>query len=86
MRQSCLKLFSLMVLASTPALALDKGDAGKLVTSYVCSGCDLRGAHFLGVNLIGANLSGADLTNANLEGAYFCRTVMPSGEENNSGC
>ena len=68
MRQSCLKFFSLLVLASTPAVALEKWDVGKLVASHVCLGCDLRGAHFFGTNLIGANLSGSDLRGIFLAG------------------
>ncbi|MGN6692785.1 MAG: Ig-like domain repeat protein [Aquihabitans sp.] len=63
---------------------------------------DLRGADLTQAHLGGSDLTGADLTDANLAGAdlsspppypqinltgaVFCRTTMPSGEINNSGC
>ena len=65
------------------------------------SGSDLRGANFIGANAFGANFQGADLgdscfvdanlLNAKLDGAdtsdaIFCRTVMPDGTINESGC
>jgi len=34
----------------------------------------------------GADLEGVDLTEANLTRAIFCKTKMPDGTENNSGC
>ena len=37
-------------------------------------------------NLTDANLSFADIEDAILEGTIFCRTTMPDGTENNSGC
>lgn len=66
-----------------------------------CTGCNfsranLRGANLSGANLTKANLSGSCLvdatlsgattTNTNLYNATFCRTVMPDGSTNNSGC
>lgn len=67
-----------------------------------CTGCNvsranLRGVIASGVNFTKANLSGsclvdADFTNAtfakntNLANAIFCRTTMPDGSVNNSGC
>ena len=53
---------------------------------------NLTGAWLSGVNLTDANLTGADLTDAenfntaNTTGAKFCKTVMPDGSTNNSGC
>ena len=67
-----------------------------------CTGCNLsranlRGANLSGANLTKANLSGACLVDATLNGAtisnntnlynaIFCRTIMPDGSPNNSGC
>jgi uncharacterized protein YjbI with pentapeptide repeats len=61
------------------------------------SGAYLTGADLIGGNLTGAYLTDTDLTKANLEGAEnfntadttgtrFCRTIMPDGSTNNSGC
>jgi hypothetical protein len=56
------------------------------------AGADASGANFSGANLGDACLVGAILTGAringstNLGGAIFCRTTMPDGSENNSGC
>jgi hypothetical protein len=65
------------------------------------SGSNLSKANFAGAVVKNANLSkstlseacflGADLTDANLKGAntsgaIFCRTVMPDGSVNDSGC
>jgi Pentapeptide repeats (8 copies) len=52
---------------------------------------DLRNADFSGANLRnadlrGADLSGAKLYKANLRGAKLCRTTMPDGSLDNSGC
>jgi hypothetical protein len=71
-------------------------------TPLNCTGCNasranLRGANLTGANLTKANLSGACLVDANLRGAtitnttnlynaIFCRTTMPDGSVNNSGC
>lgn len=67
-----------------------------------CTGCNvsranLRGVKARGANFAVANLSGsclveADFTGAtfarttNLANAVFCRTIMPDGSLNNSGC
>ena len=62
------------------------------------SGANLTGATLTGADLTGANLTNADLTATNLtdaktffiptsvKGAKFCRTIMPNGSVNNSGC
>ena len=56
------------------------------------TGANLTGAWLSGVNLTDANLTGADLTDAenfntaNTTGAKFCKTIMPDGTTNNSGC
>jgi hypothetical protein len=61
------------------------------------SRANLRGADLTGVNFTRANLSGACLVDAdftgatfanstNLYNAIFCRTTMPDGSVNNSGC
>ena len=61
------------------------------------SDADLTGAQLSGANLSGANLTKANLTKADLEGAHnlntatltgtiFCKTIMPDGSLNKSGC
>ena len=66
------------------------------------TGANLTGSDLSGVKLVNANLtksvmSEANLTEANLKdarhfntsdttGAIFCRTIMPDGSANNSGC
>ncbi len=56
------------------------------------NGADLRGVNFTRANLSGACLVDADFTgatfanNTNLYNAIFCRTIMPDGSPNNSGC
>jgi len=55
------------------------------------SGADLSGAWLEGVDLSGtdlsnANLQGALIKGANLGGAKLCKTTMPSGQIDNSGC
>ena len=37
-------------------------------------------------NLAGANLEGASLRRSRLHGAILCRTVMPDGRTDDSGC
>lgn len=70
--------------------------------SLDCTRCNisranLRAANLSGANLTAANLSGACLVDANLTdaiianntnlyGAIFCRTIVPDGSVNNSGC
>ncbi|MFN8592171.1 MAG: pentapeptide repeat-containing protein [Thermomicrobiales bacterium] len=66
-----------------------------------CAGCNLadanlsrvnaRGANLKGANLgktclVGADLTGANVSGANVKGAIYCRTTMPDGSLNNSGC
>jgi uncharacterized protein YjbI with pentapeptide repeats len=51
----------------------------------------LRETNFTGADLSdavlsSANLKGAVLTGANLKGAKFCKTIMPDGAVNDSGC
>jgi Pentapeptide repeats (8 copies) len=46
----------------------------------------LSGANLSKTCLVDADLTGADLTGANTLGAIFCRTTMPDGSVNNSGC
>lgn len=52
----------------------------KLVEAY------LDMAILLHVNLSGADLTNASLTKVSTNGAVFCKTIMPSGSINNSGC
>lgn len=48
---------------------------------------DLTRANLNASCLVDANLSGATVTNStNLYNAIFCRTIMPDGSTNNSGC
>jgi hypothetical protein len=51
------------------------------------TGADLRGANLSGGCFINANLTEAKLGNSvNLDRAIFCRTTMPDGKIDNSGC
>jgi hypothetical protein len=55
------------------------------------AGADARGAILRSANLGGAcltdaDLAGAKLASANLRGAVLCRTTMPNGTVDNSGC
>ena len=61
------------------------------------TGTDLTKANLWGANLNNANLTDADLIDAilqnaenfntaNTTGAKFCKTIMPDGTTNNSGC
>ncbi|MSQ66155.1 MAG: pentapeptide repeat-containing protein [Limnohabitans sp.] len=55
------------------------------------SGADLSEAVLLNANmkgavLAGANLKGAKMDDAKLDDAKFCKTVMPDGALNDSGC
>jgi hypothetical protein len=43
-------------------------------------------SNFDGACLVDANLTGANLAGANLNTAIFCRTTMPDGRRNDSGC
>ena len=37
-------------------------------------------------NLTGADLTGANLKGVSLDGVIICKTIMPDGMINNSGC
>jgi hypothetical protein len=51
------------------------------------TGADFRGANLSGGCFINANLTGAKLgSSVNLKDAVFCRTTMPDGTIDNSGC
>jgi hypothetical protein len=50
------------------------------------SGAKLNSANLGGACLVDANLTGATTGSANFTGAIFCRTKMPNGTINNSGC
>ena len=65
-------------------------------TAGLSQGTLLR-ANLTGVRLFMLKVTGVDLTEANSEGAgdlnmlqsegaIFCKTIMPDGSENNSGC
>jgi hypothetical protein len=50
-------------------------------------GADFRGANLSGACFVDATLFGAKLgASVNLGGAIFCRTMMPDGSVDNSGC
>ncbi|MGH2618265.1 MAG: pentapeptide repeat-containing protein, partial [Thermomicrobiales bacterium] len=56
-------------------------------TGAVLAQADLRGADLGGACLVGANLLDAVIDNStNLKDAIFCRTLMPDGTVNDSGC
>lgn len=65
---------------------------GANLGSAVFAGATLTNANFAGANLGKACLADADLTGAkingstNVGGAIFCRTTMPDGSINDSGC
>jgi uncharacterized protein YjbI with pentapeptide repeats len=64
---------------------------GAYLSEADLSGANLKGAILWGTVLFKANLTGVDMTGAsmkdvNLDGALLCRTKMPSGREDNSGC
>lgn len=50
------------------------------------NGADLSYAKLDGTNLDMVDLTGADLTGVDLREVRFCRTTMPDGSVNNSGC
>ncbi len=65
--------------------------AGSNLSRANLSGVSARGVDFARANLSGACLVDADFTganfkNANLANAIFCRTSMPDGRIENSGC
>ncbi|MFN8594060.1 MAG: pentapeptide repeat-containing protein [Thermomicrobiales bacterium] len=85
-----------------PGANLKKCDfGGQTIENLNLSGSNLKGANLANADASGANfakanldgaclveadLSGANLTGANTSGAIFCRTIMPNGSINNSGC
>ena len=77
--------------------AYDENDLKKLLVTNDCQKCDLSGTNLEGAYLYAANLTNTNLTKTDLEyaknfftadttGAIFCRTIMPDGSTNNSGC
>jgi uncharacterized protein YjbI with pentapeptide repeats len=64
---------------------------GATLADATLVGADLRYADLTGTDLSGADLTDAELTGATTsgttwDGATFCRTTMPDGTVNNSGC
>jgi hypothetical protein len=77
--------------------AYDEDELKGLLKPKECQNCDLTGANLVMACLSGANLANADLTGANFKGArsfytadttgaIFCRTIVPYGPTDNSGC
>jgi len=71
--------------------------AGAILAGASLSRATLKNANLDWVTFQGANLTSTDLTGAtlkgaknfktaNMAGAIFCKTTMPDGLENNSGC
>ena len=60
-------LFALAISLSVPAGPFDETHLKKLKAINKCKGCDF---------------SGANLSETTLDGAIFCKTKMPWGEEN----
>jgi hypothetical protein len=60
--------------------------SGANLTGAQLANADLSGVNLRDACLVGANLLGADLAGANLDGAVFCRTLMPDGAIDDSGC
>ena len=50
------------------------------------SGGDLRNADLSGANLSGANLFKTNLTGVRLQSVKLCKTTMPNGSIDNTGC
>ena len=61
-----------------------------LIGAYLSSanliGANLSGADLSLADLSLANLSGANLSGTNLSGAILCKTTMPDGHVEDSGC
>lgn len=49
-------------------------------------GADLTGADLSNASFTDSNLGNAKMSGANTSGTRFCRTDMPDGSRNNSGC
>lgn len=70
--------------------------ANQLLSGANLSGADLTDANLRGAQIVKVDMAGTDLTGADLEGAFFsggypqgatfCRTTMPDGTEQSSGC
>ena len=60
--------------------------SGAALAQSNLEGADLSGADLSKIDLTGANLTGVNLTNANITRVKFCKTTMPDGTTNNSGC
>lgn len=60
--------------------------SGANFTGAQMAGSNLQGADLAGACLVGANLLKADLDGADLDEAILCRTLMPDGSTNDSGC
>ena len=66
---------------------LKEADLNRAILNYAnLSEASLYRANLSGANLSGANLSGASLSSANLSEVKLCRTIMPNGFSDNSGC
>ena len=77
--------------------AYDENYLKNLLATNDSQKCDLSGTNLEGAYLYAANLTNTNLTKTDLEyaknfftadttGAIFCRTIMPDGSTNNSGC
>ena len=62
--------------------------SGANLTGATLTRADLTGANLTNANLTATNLSGAKtfFIPTSIKGAKFCRTIMPNGSVNNSGC
>ena len=61
--------------------------SGANFTGAQMAEANFQGADLGGACLVGANLLGAAIDNStNLKDAIFCRTLMPDGSLNDSGC
>jgi hypothetical protein len=77
---------------SHSSVFVNRDARGSNLSNANFSGADVWGADFRGANLSGACFVDATLFRAklgasvNLGGAVFCRTLMPDGSVDNSGC
>jgi hypothetical protein len=61
--------------------------SGASLNGTILTGVNFDKANLQGACLVDADLTGATINNStNLSGAIFCRTRMPNGSLNNSGC
>ena len=80
-----------LILALALTLPLSVGafnpeDLEKLKKTNECLWCDLSGANLTDADLYEAKLRYANLKGAFLRSAILCKTIMPDGSVNNSGC